>query len=340
MNTIKIGKKEIGIDQPVFVIAEIGINHEGSVKRCAQLIRDASDAGADAIKLQTVDADANYVKGSESHEIFKKSELSLEETGEMFELARSHGLEPFTTSGDIPTIDKVETLNPVAYKISSGLMTNIPIIRHLARLKRPLLVSTGMAKIEEIDDVVEIIRLNNMRDQFGLFQCTAEYPAPIESLNLRTIRWLQERYECPVGFSDHSEGIDASFLCVAAGSMMIEKHFTFDRSKKSFDHAISLEKKELKEMIAKIRKAESMLGQAKKTISKLEEQKRELMHRVLVAKIPIKKGDLFNEHNVTFKRPLAGNLGMAPREYDGILGKICLFNLPVDQVIQREMLKE
>ena len=135
MNTIKIGKKEIGIDQPVFVIAEIGINHEGSVKKCEQMIKDASYAGADAVKLQTIDADANYVKGSESHQLFKKSELSIGETREMFELARTYGLEPFTTSGDIPTIDKVETLNPVAYKISSGLMTNIPIIRYIAVLK-------------------------------------------------------------------------------------------------------------------------------------------------------------------------------------------------------------
>jgi N,N'-diacetyllegionaminate synthase len=338
MNTIKLGEKEIGKDQPVFVIAEIGINHEGSIKKCEQMIRDASDAGADAVKLQTIDADANYVKGSESHQLFKKSELSIEETGEMFDLARTYGLEPFTTSGDIPTIDKVETLNPVAYKISSGLMTNIPIIRHLACLKRPLLVSTGLAKIGEIDEVVEIIRLNNMQDQFGLFQCTAEYPAPLESLNLRTISWLQERYECPVGFSDHSEGIDASFLCVAAGAMMIEKHFTFDRNRKSYDHAISLEKKEFKKMITKIRKAERMLGQAEKTISKLEKQKRELMHRVLVAKIPIKKGDFFNEDNVTFKRPLAGNLGMAPLEYDNIIGKISLIDLEHDQMINKKMI--
>ena len=340
MKKFKVGKKKIGKDQPVFIIAEIGINHEGSVKRCEQMIRDAADAGVDAVKLQTIDADANYVKGSESYEIFKNSELSIEDTGKMFELARTFGIEPFTTSGDIETIEKVETLNPAAYKISSGMMTNIPVVSHLSHLKKPLLVSTGMAKIEEIDETVEIIRANNMQNQFGLFQCTSEYPAPEETLNLRTINWLSDRYDCPTGFSDHSMGIDAAFLSIAAGAQMIEKHFTFDRSRRSYDHGISLEKKEFKEMINKIRLAEKMLGKTVKTISKDENMKRELMFRVLVAKIPIKKGDFFNEHNVTFKRPMAGTLGMAPREYDNIIGKISLVDMEHDQEIDSKMVGE
>ena len=303
----KVGKKKIGKDQPVFIIAEIGINHEGSVKKCEQMIRDAADAGVDAIKLQTIDADANYVKGSESYRVFKNSELSIEDTGKMFDLARTLGMEPFTTSGDIETIKKVNTLNPVAYKISSGMITNIPLIEYLSQLRRPLLVSTGMAKIEEIDETVEIIRKNNMQNQFGLFQCTSEYPAPEESLNLRTINWLSDRYNCPTGFSDHSIGIDAAYLSIAAGAQMIEKHLTFDKSRKGYDHEISLEKNEFKEMIIKIRSAEKMLGKTVKTISKYENLNRELMFRVLVARKPIKKGDFFNEHNVTFKRPMANS---------------------------------
>ena len=254
----------------------------------------------------------------------------------MFELARTYGLEPFTTSGDIPTIDKIETLNPVAYKISSDDDKHTGN-SHIACLKRPILVSTGMAKIEEIDKTVEMIKLI-IYESVCLIPMYFRISCFRRIIKSQDYYWLQERYDSMCGFSDHSEGIDASFLCVAAGAKIIEKHFTFDRSRKSYDHSISLEKKEFKEMINKIRKAEGMLGQSKKTISKLEEQKRELMHRVLVAKISIKKGDIFNEHNITFKRPLAGNLGMAPVEYDNIVGKTSLIDLEQDELINKNMI--
>ena len=146
INTIKVGKRKIGNDQPVFVIAEIGINHEGNVKRCAQMIKAAADAGVDAVKLQTIDADANYVKGSESYKVFKGAELSVDETKEMFELAKSFGLEIFTTVGDFETLEWVNELNPCAWKISSGLITHLPLIERMAKLGKPALLSTGISE--------------------------------------------------------------------------------------------------------------------------------------------------------------------------------------------------
>ena len=167
---LKIGNQIVGSGHPVFVIAEIGINHEGDVSKCDSMIRAASDAGANAVKLQTVDADQNYVKGTESYKIFKGTELSKEETASMFSLARSLGLEIFTSLGDFQTANWINDLNPCAWKISSGLLTHLPLIEYLAKLKRPILMSTGLANLKEIDDAVKASQTAG-NDQIGIFQC-------------------------------------------------------------------------------------------------------------------------------------------------------------------------
>ena len=319
----------------VKIIAEIGINHEGSVEKCARMIKEAANVGVNAVKLQTIDADANYVVGSESYKIFKGSELTREETSDMFDLARAKGLEIFTTAGDIETIKWVEEFKPSCWKISSGLLTHIPMVRYLASLGRPLLVSTGMASVDDIDLAIETIRSAG-NSNISLFQCTSLYPAPIDSLNLSTISWLKERYNCKVGFSDHSLGSDAAFLSVGAGATLIEKHFSLDNGRSGFDHKISLDPNGLKEMIGRIRAAEQIMGEPIKYVSEPIKKMREKFLRSVVAIDSILKGDIFSSENIGVRRTLSDKKGSEPKYFDTMLGLIAKKDFNVNDPITIE----
>jgi sialic acid synthase SpsE len=316
----------------VYIIAEIGINHEGSVENCANMIKAAAAAGADAVKLQTIDADANYVVGSESYKVFKGSELTREETANMFNLARENGLDVFTTAGDIDTVEWVEKLEPSCWKISSGLLTHIPMVRHLASLGRPLLISTGMANVDDIDLAIETAKLTGNED-ISLFQCTSLYPAPLDSLNLSTISWLKERYGYDVGFSDHSLGNDAVFLSIGAGAILIEKHFSLDPSRSGFDHNISLNISDFKEMVEHVRVAEQIMGSSVKSISNPIGEMRKKFLRSVVAIDAISKGDIFSSKNIGVRRTLPGKKGSEPKYFDTMLGLIAKRDFNVNDPI-------
>jgi sialic acid synthase SpsE len=339
MTRIKFGKRHIGAGEPVLIIAEIGVNHEGNVETCARMIEEAAQAGADSVKLQTMDPDENYVVGTESYEIFVETQLSQEETAQMFSLARRLGVEPFTTTGDPKTLDWVDRLDPAAHKISSGLMTHIPVIRHAAQTSRSLLISTGMAKVEEIDTAVETARAAGASG-IGLFQCTAIYPAPPDSLNLATIGWLERRYDAMAGFSDHSMGNDAAVLSVAAGGKMIEKHFSLDTSRPGLDHHLSLDPESLKDLVTRVRAAEEMLGSAEKNVKERERAEAEWRHRCLVARRDLEAGEIFDESNLACKRPLPGKIGLPPKMYDAVLGQKATRALRMDDPVSADTISE
>lgn len=322
-----------------YIIAEIGINHEGDVGVCEQMIIAAAESGADAVKLQTINADANYVIGSESYDVFKGSELTQEETARMFELARKYNLDIFTTAGDIETINWVNQLNPSHWKISSGLLTHIPIVSYLASLGKPLLVSTGMASIDDIDLAIETIKSNG-NDDISILQCTSIYPTPTEDINLSTINWLSDRYELPVGFSDHSLGDDAVFLSIGAGASIIEKHFSLDASRPGFDHKISLDTAGLTKMVSRVRLAEKMLGSDEKIVTKEISLTRDKYLRYVVALQPIMPGDIFSHSNLGVKRSVAGISGIEPKFYENIIGCSSLSNIKADQLIQFDDIKD
>ena len=316
--SIPFGSRRIGPDEPVLVIAEIGINHEGSVETCARLIEKAARADADAVKLQTADPDENYAPGTESHKLFAQSQLSPEETARMFALARRHGLEAFTTTGG-NTLPWVEKLDPPAYKISSGLLGHLPLIARFARTGRPLLISTGFGEAEDISQAVDTLRGAGGRE-FGLFQCTSLYPAAPESLNLGVIRWLEQEFEAPAGFSDHSLGIEAAVLSVVAGARMIEKHFTLDKSRTGFDHGISLEPAEFGEMMKRIRIAEKMLGDGIKRLVPEQVAMADRMRRYLVAARDIRAGDVLAAEDIAVMRLGEGRTGLTPKHYERLVG--------------------
>jgi len=327
----------INFNSHVYVIAEIGVNHEGNVEQCAKMIRAASEIGVDAVKLQTIDADANYVVGSESYKVFKKSELTQEETASMFRLAQDNGLDVFTTVGDIGTAEWVEKLEPSCWKISSGLLTHIPMIRHLASLGRPLLISTGMANENDIDLAIETAQSLGNND-ISLFQCTSLYPAPIDSLNLSTISWLKERYGYNVGFSDHSSGSDAAFLSIGVGATLIEKHFSLDPSQPGFDHKISLNTLGFKKMVERVRVAEKMMGSPKKTLSNELIETRKKFLRSVVAINNISKGGILTIQNIGVKRTLPGEGGCEPKYFDNLLGKIVKKDINMNDPITSEVI--
>jgi sialic acid synthase SpsE len=316
----------------VYVIAEIGINHEGSVNECVKMINEAANFGASAVKLQTINADANYVLDSESYKTFKGSELTPEETADMFKLAKSKGLDIFTTAGDIETIKWVDKLHPSCWKISSGLLTHIPLISYLASLGRPLLISTGMAIQDEIDLAIKTVRAAGNND-ISLLQCTSLYPAPLDSLNLKIIKSLKRKYKCNVGFSDHSLGTDASFLSVGAGAKIIEKHFSLDPSRSGFDHKVSLNAADFKIMIDRIRLAEIMMGSPEKLLSYELKETRNSFLRSIVAIKNISKGDAFSDHNIGVKRTLSGRGGSEPKYFDNIIGLIAKKDFNIDDPI-------
>jgi len=317
---IAFGKRMIGRGFPVVAIAEIGINHEGNVDLCAKMIEDAAKAGADSIKLQTIVADENYAPGTKSHDLFKNAELSREETAKMFAHARLCGVEPFTTCADPETMAFIDSLDPAAHKISSGLLTAEPVIRQAARTGRTILMSTGMADWPVIDRAVGAARAAGAL-AVGLFQCTSIYPAPDDKLNLAAIPAMQSRYGIVVGFSDHSADIVAAPLAVAAGAAMIEKHFTFDPRRADFDHRLSLDPTRFAEMVRGIRQAELMLGDGEKALSGAEARTAVVMHRYLVARRDLAAGQTLTRADVAIMRVTNGAGALEPWDLDLVLGR-------------------
>lgn len=339
IESIPFGKLRIGPGNPTVVIAEIGINHEGSFETCAEMIRAAAASGVSAMKLQTIDPDRNYVVGTESHDLFSKAQLSRDDTARAFDLARQLGIEPLTTAGDAETIEWVEQLEPAAHKVSSGLLTNSPVLETLASLGRSLLISTGMAEQQDIDEAVECIKTAGS-PPFAIFQCTSLYPTPPARLNLRAIRLLGERYNVPTGLSDHSEGVRAASLAVAGGAAMIEKHFSLDPSRPSFDHRLSLDPAGLRELVQGVREADEMMGTGAKVLDEDEKDARRRFHRVLVATRDISAGEVLSASDVTPKRPLPGTTGLAPRFHRAVIGRVIVRDLKLDETISIQDLEE
>lgn len=304
----------------VFIIAEIGINHEGDINKCLRLIKKAKLAGADAVKLQTIDPQNNYVEKSKSFKIFKKGTLTVNETKKAFKYAKKNKIKIFTTCGDIYTANWVEKLNPIAWKISSGLIHHIPLISYLSKFKRTMILSTGIAKFEEVKEAIKTIKAKG-NQKIVVLQCTSNYPVKSENINLNKINLYRKKFKCEVGFSDHSIGTDAAFLSVAAGATYLEKHFTLNQKRKGFDHKISLAPEEFKIMVKKIRLAEKIMGTEKLKLEKSILKVRNSLKRIIVAKNDIKKGVKFSKENLSVKRGINPKNCLPPKMVYKIFGK-------------------
>ncbi len=271
MKELTIGEHVIGLGRPCFIIAEAGVNHNGSLELAKKLVDAAKKAGADAVKFQTFSADAlasksakkaeyqaaNINDGDDSqHAMLKKLELPKPAFAELQSYCAQKGILFLSSPFDIPSVALLESLNVPAFKIASGETVNVPLIRMVARTKKPMLMSTGMCTLDEVRRAVEIVR-NAGNDSIGLFQCVTNYPASPGSLNLRAMKTMADAFNVPVGFSDHTQGIDALLAAVVLGAPLVEKHFTLDKNLPGPDHKASLEPHELKEAVEKIRAIES-----------------------------------------------------------------------------------
>ena len=211
-------------DDACYVVAEIGINHEGDAEKCAKLIKDCAEAGVNGIKLQSVNPNLAYSKDSLSYQIFSQARLSPEQTQQMFSYANQLGIEAFTTSGDPETLEWVERLEPPVHKISSGLVNCTPLLEKACGMGRPMILSNGISDEDDISEAVKLIQGHELK--FALLQCTSEYPCAPENLGLSEIYELKNKFACPTGFSDHSVGTFFAPLAVACGAKIIEKHLT------------------------------------------------------------------------------------------------------------------
>jgi N-acetylneuraminate synthase/N,N'-diacetyllegionaminate synthase len=326
MKKVKIENRWIGNLEPVFIIAEAGVNHNGDVRLAKKLVDAAKDAGSDAVKFQAFKTERVVTKYAEKAEyqkettgpnksqytMIKRLELKNEEIRELYNHAKKNNIIFLSSAFDKESVNLLDNLGVPAFKVPSGEITNFPLLRHIAEKKKPIILSTGMSTIDEIKEALEVIREKGVEDIVPL-HCVTSYPAKIEDINLRVIEMLRHKFKLPIGFSDHTLGITTPIAAAALGATLIEKHFTLDKTLPGPDHRASLEPHELKEMIRAIRAVEKALGDGIKRLTEDEERIKKVVRRSIVAKIEIPKGtvitigkkakrDIKPDELITFKR--------------------------------------
>ena len=331
--TIEIAGRLIGADHPPFVIAEMSGNHNQSLDRALAIVEAAAQAGAHAIKLQTYTADTmtldvrdgNFVisdpdslwAGQNLHDLYKKAYTPWEWHAPIMERARELGLICFSSPFDETAVDFLEDLGAPCYKIASFENNHLPLIEKAAATGKPLIISTGMASLGELDDAVLTAREAGC-NQLVLLKCTSTYPASPKNANIRTIPHMRELFGCEVGLSDHTMGIGVAVASVALGASIIEKHFTLARADGGVDSSFSLEPSELRELVTESERAwESLSGNVTYGSSRIE-KKSEVFRRSIYASKDISIGDIFSPENVRIVRP---GYGLAPKYFKGLIGK-------------------
>ena len=331
----------------VTIIAEAGVNHNGSIEIAKQLVDKAVEAGVDIIKFQTFKAEklvsktakqAEYQKknigsGSDDsqYNMLKKLELSEQDHQTLIEYCQQKGIKFFSTAFDMESIDYLHSLNLGLWKIPSGEITNYPYIKKIAQYHEPVILSTGMCELDDVSAAIKVLLDNGVkRDQITILHCNTEYPTPYEDVNLLAMQELKYIFLCKIGYSDHTKGIEVPIAAVALGASVIEKHFTLDRNMEGPDHKASLEPDELKAMVSAIRNIEKALGTKKKTVSESERKNIAIARKSIVAACPIKKGEILTELNLTVKRP---GSGISPMRWEEVLGTKAIKDFEEEELI-------
>ena len=326
------------------IIAEAGVNHNGDMALAFRLIEAAADAGADYVKFQTFSADrlvtrtastAQYQKkqtgGETQYEMLKKLELDQAMHEQLIAHCRQCGVRFFSTGFDIDSVDMLVGLGQKLFKIPSGEITNLPFLRHIGSIGSPIILSTGMATLDEIADAIQALEAAGMsRPDITVLHCTTEYPAPMKEVNLSAMSTIREKFVVEAGYSDHTEGIEIAIAAAALGASVIEKHFTLDRKMPGPDHKASLEPAELKAMVVAIRNVEKALGDGVKRVTESELRNIAAARKSLVAAGKINPGDMFSEQNLAVKRP---GTGLSPMLWDTIIGRKASKAYQMDELI-------
>lgn len=328
----------------VFVIAEAGVNHNGDIEIAKQLIDAASEAGADAVKFQTFQADSLVCRTAKKaeyqlettdrtetqYDMLKKLELTPQMHRELIEHCIKRNIMFLSTPFDLESIKLLSELGMQIYKIPSGEITNLPYLREIAKQQKKIILSTGMSSMDEVKAAVNVLK-NNGTEDITLLHCNTQYPTPISDVNLLAMVKMREETGLPVGYSDHTQGIEVPIAAAALGAEVIEKHFTLDRKMEGPDHKASLEPQELMQMVVGIRKIESALGSKIKQVSESEMTNVAIVRKSIVAAANIKRGEKYTEKNITTKRPATG---ISPMLWDEIIGKTADRDYKVDEMIE------
>lgn len=329
----------------VLIIAEAGVNHNGDIDLAHSLIDEAYKAGADIVKFQTFQATELVIKSAEKAEYQKISSSTIESQWEMlknleltsenhFQLIKhceTLGIEFLTTAFDLKSLEFLTKLNLSRFKIPSGEITNFPYLKRISELEKPIILSTGMSDLLEVENAIQVLRSNDPNKDLTILHCNTEYPTPMEDVNLNAMLSLKKKFKVNVGYSDHTSGIEIAIAAVALGAKVIEKHLTLDKTLQGPDHQASLNPLEFKNMVNGIRNIELALGDGVKRPSKSESKNIAIARKSLVAKESIREGELFSEDNMNVKRP--GN-GISPMRWNEIIGQKAKRNFNVDDLIE------
>ncbi len=329
----------------ILIIAEAGVNHNGDLQLAKELAKKAKEAGADIIKYQTFVPEkivthtaekAGYQKettgGQESQlDMLRKLALSKEAFKELKQYCEEIGIRFLSTAFDMESIEFLHELGCDLWKIPSGEITNLPYLRRIASFGQPVIMSTGMATMDEIDEALDVLKKYGAKD-ITLLHCTTAYPAPYDQINLKAMNMLASQFDVPAGYSDHSRGISVPCAAAALGATVLEKHFTLDRNMDGPDHKASLEPDELKQMVDSVRIIERALGDGKKRPTGLELENSKVARKSIVASRNIKKGEVLTEENITTKRP---GTGISPMLWDKVIGTKAVKDYKEDEQICR-----
>ncbi len=331
----------------VIIIAEAGVNHNGSIEMAKSLIDAAKACDVDYVKFQTTKGPeaitskfaqmADYQKKNLNQEesqadMLRKILLKMEDFEDLNSYCSKKGVKFMSTPFDLDSIDFLAGLNMDFMKIPSGEITNLPYLRKIARFHIPVIMSSGMCTLGDIEAAMNVLTTNGLKEsEISLLHCNTEYPTPFSDVNLRAMLTLKQCFGVRVGYSDHTKGIEVPIAAVAMGAEIIEKHFTLDRTLPGPDHVASLEPEELKAMVDSIRNIEQALGTGMKKVTSSEQKNIAIARKSIIAARDIKKGELFSETNLTVKRP--GN-GITPMRWDDVIGKMAKRDFVEDELIE------
>ncbi len=330
----------------VLIIAEAGVNHNGDLDTARQLVAAAAAAGADIVKFQTFSARKLVTSGAAKAayqiattgnqegqlDMIRKLELSRQDHEVLIDECRRHGIRFFSTAFDTDSFDMLMDMGLDQVKIPSGELTNLPLLRHMTRHGLPVMLSTGMATLGEVEAAVDVIERNGTpRQRITVLHCTTEYPAPMEDVNLHAMLSMKAAFGVEVGYSDHTPGIEIPVAAVALGATIIEKHFTLDRNLPGPDHKASLEPDQFKAMVDAIRNVEVALGDGIKRPSASELKNKPIARKSLVAARHIRAGERFSAENLAAKRP---GTGISPMQWDDVIGRVAVRDFDTDELIE------
>lgn len=344
---MEIGNFKMDTNSPVFIIAELSANHNGNLENALETIKAAKRAGADCIKLQTYTADTITIDSRKDdfrlkqgtiwddkylYELYQEAYTPWEWHKQLFDAAAAEGLVCFSSPFDFTAVDLLESLNTPAYKIASFEITDIPLIEYVASKGKPIIISTGIAEVKDIELAIDACKRKG-NNQIALLKCTSSYPAPIEEANLLMVRDLAERFDVISGLSDHTLGSTAPIVATAMGAKIIEKHFILDRSIGGPDASFSMNEQEFTAMVKVVREAEKAIGSIDYTLTKKQISGREFSRSLYVVK-DIKAGDEITSENVRSIRP---GFGMHPKFYYEVLGKNVKYDIEAGSALSAEM---